>query len=263
MVLVTGPPLRLVRGPRDHRQPAQVKPHALPADPCADGSGGPRIPHGRLQPRPRGDGDGPAAHAGGERVPVRAVEPHTQREPVAWVGAGLGQAHPVAAVNGVERRDVELFRYPGPAAGVGMQEVGVPLAVGVVHLGHHAFGPVTPVHGERVEHVTQYAGLRQHRDRVGSGDAIRGQEAVEVLPDAAARVAKVVTSAEAGQQPDPGQVVEVDQPQVAAVAEHVAQGGRTRVADRDLIQRVHQAPPDARAAAAPDRQPSSWNPQPW
>jgi hypothetical protein len=262
MVLVTGPPLRLVRGPRDHRQPAQVKPHALPADPCADGSGGPRIPHGRLQPRPRGDGDGPAAHAGGERVPVRAVEPHAQREPVARVGAGLGQAHPVVAVNGVERRDVELFRYPGPAAGVGMQEVGVPLAVGVVHLGHHAFGPVTPVHGERVEHVTQYAGLGQHRDRVGSGDAVRGQEAVEVLPDAAARVAEMIAAAEDRQQRDARQAIHIDQPQVAAIAEHVAQRGGARVADLAFVE-GHQVPPRHRAAAAPDRQPSSWNPQPW
>src|SRR6185437_8141360 len=95
-------------------------------------------------------------------------------------------------------------------------------------------------------------------------DAAGGQEPVEVGPDAGPRVAEVVTGAEPGQPRDPGQVVEVDQPQVAAVAEHVAQGGRTRVADRDLIDaRVHQVPPRARAAAAPDRQPSSWKPQPW
>src|SRR6185437_5073242 len=102
--------------------------------------------------------------------------------------------HPVAAVDRVEGRDVELLRHLGPGAG---QQVGVPLAGGVVHLGHHAgqgaVGPVAPVHGQRVEHVTQYAGLGQHRDRVGSADAVRGQEAVEVLSDAAARVAEVVT----------------------------------------------------------------------
>ena len=85
-----------------------------------------------------------------------------------------------------------------------------------------------------------------------------GQKAVEILPDAAARIAKVVPAAETSQRAEPGQVVEVDQPQVHAVAENVAERGHLGMGDPALIDlRGHQVPPSARAAAAPDRQPSS------
>ncbi len=80
----------------------------------------------------------------------------------------------------------------------------------------------------------------------------------------ALRVAEVVLGAEAAQRSRPGQLVEVDEPQVAAVGEHVAQRDRAGVADPALVQPGgHQVPPSARAACAPERQPSSWKPQPW
>jgi hypothetical protein len=172
--------------------------------------------------------------AGAERGPVRAAEHHAQRE-----------------------------------AAVGVQQVGVPLAVGVVHLGHHAgeraIGPVAPVDGQRVEHVPERARVRQHHHPAAAQfDAARGQEAVEVFPDAATRVTEVVTGAEAGQQPGARQVIEIDQPHVGAVAEHVTQRDRPGVGNPALVQHGgHQVPPSARAAWAPDRQPSSWKPQPW
>ena len=243
------------------RPPGEPAPEAAPP-PCRT-QRGPRMPDDGREQRPRRGRDGPAPHAGGETMPVRPIKPHAQREG----GVRLGQAHPVAAVDRVEGRDVELLRHLGAAPVVGTEQVGVPLAVGVMHLGHHAgeraVGPVAPVHAQRVEHVPEHARLGQHRHPPPAQvDVARGQEAIEVGPDAGPRVPEVVTGEEAGQPRDPGQLVEVDQPQVAAVAEHVAQRGRTGVADRDLIDlRAHHAPPRARAAAAPDRQPSSWKPQ--
>ena len=44
----------------------------------------------------------------------------------------------VGAVGAVERRDVHLLGRRGPALLVGVDEVGVPVAVGVVHLDDHA-----------------------------------------------------------------------------------------------------------------------------
>ena len=116
-----------------------------------------------------------------------------------------------------------------------------------------------------------------HHPAAGQVDAVAGQEPVEVGPDRLIWVAQVVAAAEAGQQPqaraEPGQVVQVDQPLVGAVGERVAQRRQPGVGDPAFVQRGargqraragrHQVPPSARAAWAPDRQPSSWKPQPW
>ena len=224
-------------------------------------------------------------HAGHERGPARTGKGDAERQRRGIMGsrqARLGQAHPVAAVDRVERRDVELLRGLRPAVVVGAQQVGVPLPVGVVHLGHHAgqraVGSVAPVDGQRVEHVPEHAGLGEHHHpAAGQVDALGGQEAAEVVPDLKLRVAEVIAAAEARQQPqpgaEPGQVVQVDQPQVGAVGERVPHRRQPGVGDPAVVQGGargqraragrHQAPPSARAAWAPDRQPSSWKPQPW
>ena len=141
----------------------------------------------------------------------------------------------------------------------------MPLAVGVVHLGHHAgqgtVRVVAPEDRQRIEHVAEHPGVGQHHDVAAAQvDAPFVQVAVEVSPQRLRRVADVVAGLEAGQHPQgparPGQVVQVDQPQVAAVAEHVAQRGQPGVADPTLVQRGaggqraagHQVPPRAAAA---------------
>ena len=110
----------------------------------------------------------------------------------------------------------------------------------------------------------QHARVRQHRHPAAAQvDAVPGQEVVEVLPDAAVRVADMVAGLDAGQPPGArppraGQVIEVNQPQVRAVGEDIAQRDRPGVGDPALVQPGgHQVPPRARAASAPDRQPSS------
>ena len=101
-------------------------------------------------------------------------------------------------------------------------------------------------------------------------DAATGEIAVHIGPDAAEPIAEMIAGAEPGQRPQPrrqpGQVVQVDQPLVAAVAEGVAQRGGADMADPALIEcrgAGYHRPPSACAAATPDRQPSSWKPHPW
>ena len=217
-----------------------------------------------------------AAHAGRECAAVRAVQGDGHREPF----TRLRQGHPVPAIDREERGDVELLGRVGPAGLVGVQQVTVALPVGVVHLGHHALQrsgrPVAPVHGQRVEHVAEHARVREHRDPApGQVDAARSQEPVQVRPDGVPRVTQVVGRPEVGQQPQPpgqaGQVVDVGQPLVGAVAEAVPQWRGADVPDPAFVEERrgrhraghHQRPPSETAAARPDRQPSSWKPQPW
>ena len=70
-----------------------------------------------------------------------------------------------------------------------------------------------------------------------------------------------------------GQMVQVDQPQVGAIGERVPQRRQPGMGDPAVVQHRtrgqraragrHQVRPRARAAWTPDRQPSSWKPQPW
>ena len=258
-------------GPGPGPQAAGVQLQALPPDPGADQRGRPWMAD-RGQEHRAGGGVGPgAAYRGDKGMAVRPVKHDGEREPL----AGLGQCHPVAALDRIERRHVERLRDGRPPRVVGVQQIAVPLVVGVVHLGDHAgeaaVRPVAPVDGQRVEDVAKHPGVGQHDDPAAvQVDAATGQIAVDVGADAAERIAEVVAGAETGQRPQPrrqpGQVVQVDQPLVAAIAEGVAQRGGADMADPALIEcrgTGYHRPPSDSAAATPDRQPSSWKPQPW
>jgi hypothetical protein len=103
---------------------------------------------------------------------------------------------------------------------------------------------------------------------VGQVDALAFQEGVHAGAQRAARAAEVIARLEPGKRAERQrqlwQVVEVGQPQVAAAAEGAPDRVGPGVGDLARVQcRGHQSTPSARAASMPDRQPSSWNPQPW
>ena len=75
--------------------------------------------------------------------PCSAPSAPTSRSP------GGGERHPVAAVDGQKRRDVELLVGLGPAALARVEQVAVTLAVGVVHLGDDAAQARRPGRGSR------------------------------------------------------------------------------------------------------------------
>jgi hypothetical protein len=69
-----------------------------------------------------------------------------------------------------------------------------------------------------------------------------------------------------------GNLVEIDQPLVDAVTELVLDRTVSAVGDDtmddrrqngEVVGRCHHVTPRALAASTPERQPSSWNPQPW
>jgi hypothetical protein len=77
---------------------------------------------------------------------------------------------------------------------------------------------VAPVDRERVEHVPEHAGVGEHQHPAAAQvDPAAREVAVEVAADRAVRIAEVVGRPEPGErtQPErePGQRVEVDQPQ--------------------------------------------------
>ena len=107
----------------------------------------------------------------------------------------------VPAVGAVERRDVELLVDAGPALLVGVDEVGVPAAVGVVHLDDRAGRGARPVEApedaDRVEAVAEGARVRGHQHAAaGEVDAARGQEGVDVRADRGVGRAEVVAGLE-------------------------------------------------------------------
>ena len=137
----------------------------------------------------------------------------------------------------------------------------MPLAVGVVHLGHHAgqrsVGAVAPVHRQRVErrrpeHARALASMST-RPHVSRRPCSPG-ERVDVLPDRRGRVTEVVGRRRTGlgaqparQQPAldsrPRDVVEVDQPQVAAGTRTRWRSGAVRVcAIADVVERGRRPP---------------------
>ena len=77
-----------------------------------------------------GDGQRVAGHAGDERGPARP--PQDDLHPHLLVGLGDGEA--VGAGHVVEGADVERLVDLGAAELVSVHEVGVPVAIGVVHL---------------------------------------------------------------------------------------------------------------------------------
>ncbi|GAA3007005.1 hypothetical protein GCM10020229_18460 [Kitasatospora albolonga] len=173
------------------------------------------------------------------------------------------------------------------------------LSIGVVHLGHRAdqraLGVVAPVEGERVEEVAERPGLGEHQHLAAvEQDALAGQVGVQVLSQGQPRGPGVVGGPECGeraQRPrDGGKPVEVDQPEVGPVGEGVPERCGADVGDPALVERGaprpgqfhgpgrcrcrgrHPRPPahdrtpaasSRRAAITPERQPSSWKPQPW
>src|SRR5262249_32092433 len=101
----------------------------------------------------------------------------------------------------------------------------------------------------------------------GQVDTVARQVPVDVDADGRTGIAEMVAGPESGQRPqrrrDPRQVVQVDQPQVAGVAEGPPGRPGPYVADPAGVQRgARPRTPRAAAASAPDRQPSSWTPQP-
>ena len=207
-----------------------------------------------------------------------AVERHGDAHPV---GREV-QADVVPPGHVVERRDVEGLVDSRPAGPVDVEQVGVPLAVGVVHLEDDsldlAVWAEAPEHRQRVEGVAEDPGVGQHEHPVARvhQDAAAGEEPLDVAPDAApeSTPVQVVTRVEPGQRPrGPGEMrerVEVDQPLELPVHERALQGGAADVADRADHQRGerrsddggHQRTPKDSAASTPERQPSSWNPHP-
>jgi hypothetical protein len=97
---------------------------------------------------------------------------------------------------------------------------------------------------------------------------VLGQVGVDVLAQRVARVAEVIGRPEPSQRTErerqAGQVVQIDEPLIPAVPHVMAQRFNPDVRDVDGVEpRAHHEPPRLTAASMPDRQPSSWNPQPW
>ena len=184
----------------------------------------------------------------------------------------------VVAVGAVERRDVHLLLGAGPALLVRVDEVGVPVAVGVVHLDHHAgelaVAAVAPEHADRVEAVAERAGVGGHHDAAAVGlDAVeRRGSARRCALIVRVGVAEVVARLEPAEDAVVGQVVEVDQPGARAVGEGALERLAAGVPDRGGVRRgldraAASAPsphstPSCAAASTPERAPSSWKPQP-
>ena len=125
---------------------------------------------------------------------------------------------------------------------VGVDEVGVPVAVGVVHLdddaGQLAVAAVAPEDADRVEAVAEGAGVGGHQ-RSGRRRSRRpraARNALDVVLDRAVRVAEVVACLEAAlercQHAVVGEVVEVDQPGALVVGEGALDRRTTGVPDR-------------------------------
>ncbi len=263
-----------------HGEAAQVEPDAVQPDGEGDGDGGEGVAQGEAGQRPGGGPAAGAPYGRGERAGPVALQMDAQVQPL----AGLGQPHPVPAVDGEERRDVELLAGRGPVLGVRVEQIAVAFAVRVVHLGHDAergaVGAAAPVDGERVEDMAEDAGLGEHGDgAVGEVHPPGFQEPAQPGPDGGGGPAEVVPRLEPGQRPQaarqPGRGVRVDEPQVGPVPQRVLAGLGPYVRDGARIQggpgarvrgsavAAHHATPRAVAASAPDRQPSSWKPQPW
>ena len=124
----------------------------------------------------------PSGQRGAERRPVVGVQVHGHEQVV----ARHRHVHVVPAVGAVERRDVEPLVDPRPAVLVGMDDVGVSAAVGVVHLdddsGQRPRAVEAPEDADRVEAVAERAGVGRHQHAsVGQVDVVLGQERVDVL----------------------------------------------------------------------------------
>ena len=188
-------------------------------------------------------------------------------------GDSLGvqpQRHVVPAVDGEERRDVELLAQREASVGVRSRQLRVPFAVRVVDLQYYAAqlaaGRDAPEDAQRVEDVPEgAAGVGKHHHSVVCR---------RCTPCASGKAATLARSegpdprwSAAENAASPATVVDVYEPLVGAIAEAVAQWHPPRVtdvADDDCRQlgEGHHDPPSLAAASTPERQPSSWKPQP-
>ena len=189
---------------------------------------------------------GLAAQPGAEGRALVGVEGDRDVEPV----AGDGHGELVVAVGPVERGDVHLLVGAGPALLVGVDEVGVAVAVGVAHLDHHgallAVGPEAPEDADRVEAGAERPRHRGHQHPAAAlgtveGHAAVGEEALDVVAQRPVRVAEVVARLEPAGEPaaraGSGRSVEVDQPGVRAVGERTPERPPPGVADRRVVDR--------------------------
>ena len=135
---------------------------ALRATATTEGDEG--VSQGRAEHAPGVGGDRSAGHRGHERRVVIAVQGDGDREVV----AGHRHADVVLPGGVVERGDVEVLGHAGVAALVGVHDVGVPAAVGVVHLDDDrreaVVAAVAPEHRDRVEDEAEGARVGQHQD---------------------------------------------------------------------------------------------------
>jgi hypothetical protein len=117
-------------------------------------------------------------------------------------------------------------------------------------------------------------GKHQHPAAVTEQDAAQRQEVLDIPLDREVGIAEVIRAAEPQLRPSPGKGVQVDEPSMNWVPESLPDRSVAPVGDpadherrqRGQIRRFrlpHHATPKCRAAATPERQPSSWNPQPW
>ena len=125
-----------------------------------------------------------AVDRAGEDLLVALGQRDGDRDPV----VGEPGADVVAALDGEERRDVELLVAWSRRrdVGVGRQRVDVPLAVGVVDLGQDALeravGGEDEVRRQRVEDVAGGAGVGQHQHPVGApGQALLVEQDAQLL----------------------------------------------------------------------------------
>ena len=200
--------------------------------------------------------------------------------------AGLREEEAVLLRELEERRHVQplLVRIRQRARRIepllGRKQVREHLAERVRDLGDHAregsIRAVAVVEADRVEHIAEHAQVGQQEDPAAAQvDLVLSEEPEDVLPDREPRVAEVVAPPkgedvravdreERQAAVELGQLVEVEQSEVDAVAEDVLTGLAPRVDERSGVEpRPHQRAPNARAAARPETRPSSWKPKPW
>ena len=118
--------------------------------------------------------------------------------------------------------------------------------------------------------MAQHTRVSEHQDptAITEPDAVQCQEVLDIRLDREAGIAEVILAAEPQVRLSPGKGVEIDEPLVEWVLEGVPNRPVPPVGDpaddkrreRGQIRRFrlsHHATPKCRAAATPDRQPSS------
>ena len=134
-----------------------------------------------------------------------------QRDRHRNVEIGDRELHRVTPGDVVERRHEKVLVHARLSVVVGLQEIGVSLAVGVVHFGDHASQRAVdreaPVDRQGVEHVAEDAVVGEHDDAVATPglDAVSGEEPLDIRLDVGRRsrhrAAEMITGVEGGERP--------------------------------------------------------------